>query len=491
MRIGVDAKIMTAIILVVLVQPQSASSQPGGVTAFVDVALVPMDRERILPGQTVVVRAGRIDEIAPADEVDVPADAAVVDGRGRYLMPGLADMHAHLPTPPTSQAVVDAALFLFLANGVTTVRGMMGHLSHVDLRDRVAREEVLGPNLYVAGPPLDSRSVPDAETASAVVRQQALEGFDFVKVIDVSAEAYSAIIETADEVRIPVVGHVPRAVGIHGALEAGQLTVEHLDGYVEAAEADDSPIRGADFLIRSRQLPLAVDTTKLPDLARATRDSGAWNVPTLGLFEALLAPDRGEALKDQHPDVRYLPPELVEEWVTRKNEFLDNPARNVMGFAVTGPGVSRLLQLRKEVVKALHDGGAGLLLGTDALQLFMVPGFSVHREMVLLVESGLSPYQVLELGTRNVAEHLGQLSDFGTIAEGKRADLLLLESNPLNDVSSVSRRIGVMIRGTWITEAEIQGRLQLIAESRGVGSDGQRASQPRRAGDLVTPASAP
>ncbi len=477
MRIGVDAKIVAAITLAILVPPQSASSQPGGATAFVNVALVPMDRERVLPGQTVVVRAGRIDEIGPADEVDVPGDATVVDGRGRYLMPGLADMHAHLPTPPTSQAVVDSVLFLFLANGVTAVRGMMGHLSHVGLRDRVAREEVLGPNLYVAGPPLDSRSVPDAGTASAVVRQQALEGFDFVKVIDVSAEIYRSIIETADDVGIPVVGHVPRAVGIHGALEAGQLTVEHLDGYVEAAEADDSPIRDADFLTRSRQLPLAVDATKLLDLVRATRDSGAWNVPTLGLYEAFLARDRGEALKDQHPEVRYVPPELVEEWVTRKNEFLDNPARNVMGFAVTGPGVPRLLELRKELVKALHDGGARLMLGTDALQLFMVPGFSVHREMVLLVDSGLSPYQVLELGTRTVAEHLGQLSEFGTIAEGKRADLLLLTSNPLDDIRSVSGRVGVMVRGTWVTEAEIQGRLELIAESSRGGLRWTTASQ--------------
>ncbi|MCY4029988.1 MAG: amidohydrolase family protein [Acidobacteria bacterium] len=475
MRIGVHAMIASPVLgLLVLSAP--ASSQPTGVAAFVNVALVPMDRERVVPSQTVVVRGGRIDEIGPADTVEVPDGAMVVDGRGRYLIPGLADMHAHLPAPPTPQDVIDSVLFLFVANGVTTVRGMMGHPSHTGLRDRVARDEVLGPTLYVAGPPLESRSVTDAETARTVVREQAVEGFDFIKVIDVNAEAYNAIIETADDLDIPVVGHVPRAVGILGALGLGQVSVEHLDGYLEAAEADDSPIRDADFTTRSRQLPLVVDTTKFPRLVMETRDSGTWNVPTLALYETFLAPDRGEALKLERPEVRYLPPETVEEWVTLKNEFLDNPTRNVMGFAVTGPGVSRLLALRKEMVQALHDGGARLILGTDALQLFMVPGFSVHREMVLLVESGLSPYQVLELGTRNVAEYLGQLSEVGTIAAGKRADLLLLEANPLEDIGNVLRRSGVMVRGNWVSEAEIQSHLERIAESG--GSDRRHASWP-------------
>ena len=476
MRTGVHAEIVSAI-LALLVLSAPASSQPAGVAAFVDVALVPMDRERVVPGQTLIVRAGRIDEIGPAEAVEVPDGAMVVDGRGRYLMPGLADMHAHLPAPPMPQDVIDSVLFLFVANGVTTVRGMMGHPSHTGLRDRVARGDVLGPTLYVAGPPLENRSVTDPETAGRLVREQAVAGFDFIKVIDVNAEAYNAIIETADDLDIPVVGHVPRAVGILGVLGAGQLSVEHLDGYLEAAEADDSPIRRAGFLTRSRQLPLVVDTTRFPDLVKETRDRGTWNVPTLSLYETFFAPDRGDALKLKRPEVRHLPPEIVEEWVTLKNEFLDNPTRNVMGFAVTGPGVSRLLALRKEMVKALHSGGARLLLGTDALQLFMVPGFSVHREMVLLVESGLSPYDVLELGTRNAAEYLGRLSEVGTIATGKRADLLLLEADPLVDIRNVSRRIGVMIRGNWVSEAEIQSRLERIGEYRsGIGSDRRQAS---------------
>ena len=161
-----------------------------------------------------------------------------------------------------------------------------------------------------------------------------------------------------------------------------------------------------------------------------------------------------------------MPTEWVEEWVATKNEFLDNPARNVMGFKITGPGAARLLELRKQMVKSLHDGEAKLLVGTDALQLFMIPGFSVRAEMALMAESGLSPYEILAAATRNVAEHFDELSEFGTIGAGKRADLLLVEANPLEDVSNVWLRAGVMVRGRWLPETEIQERLEQIALAR-------------------------
>ena len=452
--------------------------RPTDVTAFVNVTIVPMDRERVVPNQTVIARDGRIEAIGSTEEVDVPTGAVMIDGRGRYLLPGLAEMHVHLPAPPTPQPVINDVLFLFVANGVTVVRGMMGHASHVALRDRVADGQVLGPSLYVAGPPVEGHLVLDADTARTVVLEQARQGFDFVKVIDVSAEVYRAIRETASEVHIPVVGHVPRAIGVRGAIEADQVSIEHLDGYIEALEADDSPIRDANFLARSRQLPLFADTAKMTGLVSATHEHGVWNVPTLAMYEAFFSPERGEAIRDQHPEVRYLPVEWVEEWVATKNAFLDNPARNVMGFAITGPGAARLLELRKQMVKSLHDGEAKLLVGTDALQLFMVPGFSVHAEMALMAESGLSPFEILEAATRHVAEHLDGLSEFGTIEVGKRADLLLVEANPLEDVSNVRLRAGVMIRGRWLPETEIQQRLEQIAVARGVSAHIPREPAP-------------
>jgi imidazolonepropionase-like amidohydrolase len=451
--------------LVLLLSSGFAWAQTTTVTAFVNVAVVPMDRERVMPDQTVVVRDGRIDVIGPATEIDPPPGAVVIDGRGRYLLPGLSEMHVHLPAPPTSPEVIDSVLFLFVANGVMVARGMMGDPSHLALRERVASGQVLGPSLYVAGPALEGGVVEDADTATALIREQAEQGFDLIKLIDVQADVYDAIVRTAGEVGLPFAGHVPRAVGIRGAIEAGQTSIEHLDGYIEALEPDESPIRDADFFTRTRQLTLVADMTKIDALVSATRDAGVWNVPTLAMYESFFSPERGEAIRDRLPEVRYLPAEWVEEWVTTKNAFHDDSTRNVMGFALTGPGAVRLLELRRQVVKALHDGGARILVGTDALQLFTVPGFSVHREMELMAASGLSPYEILEAATRNVAEYAGAESEFGTIEVGKRADVLLLDANPLDDVSNVSRLAGVMVRGRWTSETEIQERLEQIAST--------------------------
>jgi imidazolonepropionase-like amidohydrolase len=291
--------------------------------------------------------------------------------------------------------------------------------------------------------------------------------FDLIKVIDMPSDVYAAVTESAKELHVPVVGHVPRAVGIRGAMAAGQTSIEHLDGYLEASEVDNSSIRNADFATRSRQLPFFIDPAKLTALVAESRDHGVWNVPTLDTYEVFFSPEKGESIQNSRPELQYLPRTMVDEWVMRKNAFLD-PSRNVMGFATVGPGAAKLLQLRRELVKSLSDSNAKLLVGTDAMQLFIVPGFATHREMSLMAASGLSPYRVLDAATRAAAESAGQLSDWGTtVAVGKRADLLLLEANPLENVSNASRRVGVMVRGRWVPEMEIQNRLKQIAAMRG------------------------
>lgn len=455
----------TGVILLLL--PSLGRPQPTDVTAFVNVALVPMDRERVVPNQSVIVRGGRIERIGNADAVDTPPGALIIDGAGRYLMPGLADMHVDLPAPPTPKAVIDSVLFLLVANGVTVVRGMKGDPSHLALRDSVASGQVLGPTIYVAGPMLQGDLVSDVDTARAVVREQALQGFDLLKVIDARLDVYRAIVETANEVGIPFAGHVPDAVRVREVIEAGQASIEHLSGYIEALEADDSSIRDADVATRSRQLPFFTDARKMDDLVSATREHRVWNVPTLSVYETFFSSDRGETVRGHHPEVQYMPSEWVQQWVAMKNGLLDNPAGSIMGFAINVPGAARLVELRRQMVKSLHDGGAKLLVGTDTLQLFRVPGFAVHHEMTAMAASGLSPYEVLEAATRNVAEYFGEVSEFGTVEPGKRADLLLLEANPLEEVSNASRRAGVMIGGHWLPETEIQDRLRQIALTGG------------------------
>jgi imidazolonepropionase-like amidohydrolase len=433
---------------------QAAKSQP---VAFVGVNVVPMDRERVIENQTVIVRDGRIAEIGPTAKTKIPADAQRIEAKGKYLMPGLAEMHGHLPNPNQGEQVANSFLLLFVANGVTTVRGMYGFPNHPALRDRIARGEVFGPTLYVASPAMSGQSIHSAQEAEQKVRQYKKDGFDLLKVHEgLTVAAYDAIVATAKEVGIPFGGHVADDVGLLRALKAGQSSVEHLDGYLEALEADDSPIRNADPQTRAQQLVKYLDERKLPSLVGATREAGAWNVPTMALWQNIFSSESADVFK-QRPEIKYMPPGMVKQWALQKT---------VQHQQDNDPQASlRVLEVRNKILKALVDGGAHLMLGSDAPQLFSVPGFSLHREMAAMGQAGLTPYQILEAGTRNPAIYLKAASEFGTVAVGKRADLLLVDDNPLKDVANVARRSGVMLRGRWLPESELRKMLDDLAAS--------------------------
>jgi imidazolonepropionase-like amidohydrolase len=434
----------------------AAQAQPGTV-AFVGVNVVPMDRERVIENQTVIVRDGRIVEVGPAGQVNVPAGATRVDGAGKYLMPGLAEMHGHLPGGQAPREYIDNVLFLYVANGVTFVRGMQGHPRQLGIRDSVMQGLTIGPTLVLGSPAMSGQSVRTVEDARRLAREYRQAGYDLLKVHEgLTPEVYQAIAETAREVGIPFGGHVSDLVGLHAALAAGQVTIDHLDNYILAAERDDSPLRDATPQERARQLPFHLDEAKIPALAQATWQAGAWVVPTMPLWEVLMGASEPPEVLLQRPEVKYMPPQQVQQWA--------NWVRNTQQNTDREAGRAHIA-FRKRMLKALADAGVGILLGSDAPQIFSVPGFSIHREMRAMVEAGLTPYQVLQAGTRNVAAYLGTPEEFGTVAPGRRADLILLEANPLEDVGNVARRAGVMVRGRWLPESEIQERLARIAAS--------------------------
>jgi imidazolonepropionase-like amidohydrolase len=419
-----------------------------------NVNVIPMDRERVLERQTVVVRDGRIVEVGPAAKIRPPEGAMRVDGAGKYLIPGLAEMHGHLPPAGTPREQVENVLFFYVANGVTTVRGMLGGKEHLELRGEIASGKVLGPRMYVAGPAFSGQSAPTPEAARKMVHEQKAAGFDHLKVQEgMSVEAYDAMVAAAREAGIAFTGHVPNSVGVHRALEARQKSIDHMDNYIDAVEADDSPVKNADAPTRTRQLPMHLDERKIAPLAKKTRDRGVWIVPTMALWEIFNGQDTVESLR-QRPEVRYMPRQLVEQWSAAKQKML----------AGTDPKAGALtIGFRKEMLRALHQAGAKIALGTDSPQTFSAPGFSIHREMPIMVASGMTPYEVLRAGTHNVAEYFDTVKETGTIERGKRADLVLLEANPLADVANVAKRAGVMVRGRWLPESEIQARLQKIA----------------------------
>jgi imidazolonepropionase-like amidohydrolase len=425
---------------------------------FENVNVIPMDRERSLERQTVVVRDGRIAEVGPAARVQAPEGATRVDGTGKYLIPGLAEMHGHLPPAGTPREQVENILFLYIANGVTTVRGMLGGKEHLELRGEIAAGKTLGPTLYVAGPAFSGQSAPAPEAARKMVEEQKAAGFDHLKVQEgMSVESYDAMAAAARRVGIAFTGHVPNAVGVHRALDAGQKSIDHMDNYIDAVEADDSPVKNADAPTRARQLPLHLDERKIAPLAKKTRDRGVWIVPTMALWEIFNGQDTVESLR-RRPEIRYMPRQMVEQWSAAKQKML--AGLDAKAGALT-------IEFRKKMLRALHQAGAKIALGTDSPQTFSAPGFSIHREMPIMVECGMSPYEVLRSGTRNVAEYFGALKETGTIERGKRADLVLLEANPLADVANVARRAGVMARGRWLPESEIRARLERIAGAAG------------------------
>ncbi len=449
-------QLATAALLLVAPPP----SRPDSVVAFVDVTVIPMDRERTIPGQTVVVRGGRIVAVGPSSRVTVPAGGLRVDGRGKFLIPGLAEMHAHIPGGETPDSIVERTLFLYVSGGITTIRGMLGHPRHLDFRARAARNELLSPTIYTSGPSLNGTSVPTPGAAARIVAQQKAAGYDFLKIHPgITGEVFDTLAAAAKRVRIRFAGHVPLQVGLARALETGYATIDHLDGYIEAMVRDGAPVTAAESQFFGLNLGEYLDESRLPGLVEATREARVWNVPTQVLMENLMPEVTVEALQ-KRPEMRYVAPATRSKWADEKSSLLEEAGASAESARQT-------MTMRRKLIRALHAGKAGLLLGSDAPQIYNVPGFSVHRELQSLVAAGLTPYQALETGTRNVAVFFGTLATTGTIGVGKRADVILLDANPLTDVANTTRRSGVMLRGRWLPKAEIEKRLAGIAKAVG------------------------
>jgi imidazolonepropionase-like amidohydrolase len=430
--------------VVLLAAPHVAADM----TAFINVNVLPMTADTVLPAQTVLVDGGIITVIGDVDDVPIPREALAIDGTDRYLMPGLAEMHAHVPAANSSE--IERYFTLFVANGITTIRGMLGHPSHLLLRQQLADGESFGPRLSTSGPSLNGRTVNGASDASRQVREQAAAGYDFIKVHPgLSAEEFTAVAETANEIGMPFSGHVPVAAGLDRALQLGMASIDHLDGYFAALLPANSTGAGGYGGFFDVMLAAELDTSGIAAVAAATAAAGTWNVPTQTLIEHRLSGFSVDGLRDR-AEMQYMPETTLPKWIAAKERLWSET-----GF---DPEVARLaVEIRRSLILALHRAGARLLLGSDAPQVFNVPGFSAHRELSLLVDSGLSPFEALQTGTTAPAEFLR--TNGGSVQTGKDADLLLLNANPLEDISNSRRIHGVMLRGQWLPARELEVRL--------------------------------
>ncbi len=418
--------IMKLAVPALMLMAAQAQAQSRETYAFTNVNVVPMSGANVLADQTVIVQNGKITALGRANSVAVPQGATRIDGRGKYLMPGLAEMHGHIPGQNVQFA--ERVAFLYVAGGVTTVRGMQGHPNQFALRKRIESGELIGPRMFVSSPPLSGNNVTDVAAAEATVRSHKNAGYDLLKIHEgLRPEVYDKIVATAREVNIPFGGHVPNDVGVVAALQARQNTIDHLDNYVDvvSSEAD------------------------IPALVEQTVKAGVAQVPTMPLWEVILGVHDPATMVDR-PELRYMPAQMVTGW--------RNQVANIRGQAnpVTA---AREIELRNKLLKAMSDAGVVLLLGSDAPQLFSVPGFSIQREMESWAATGIAPYKILQAGTTAVAKYFDDEANSGTVAVGKRADLLLLDANPLQDIKNVARKSGVMVSGRWLPWAEIEKRL--------------------------------
>jgi len=347
-------------LLVALASGAPAWAQPEPeTTAFVGVTVLPMDAERVLEDHTVVVRADRIVAVGPSAEVAVPAGARVVDGAGRYLMPGLAEMHAHIPGPQASEELMERLMFLYVANGVTTIRGMLGAPNQLALRAQTASGAVLGPSVLVGAPSLNGNSAPDPQTAQRLVRAHVASGYDFLKLHPgLSREVYDAIVEQSVEAGITWAGHISAEVGLEHTLATGQSTIDHLDGYLEAVLGLEQMALLTSGGVPFAEALAAVSPEEVRRWADATREAGVWNVPTAYLWESFYSAEPAETFLAL-PEMRYATPQWRAGWTQQKANFAAQQAAG----GLTDADRDAIIGFRRDVLKALADAGAPLLWG--------------------------------------------------------------------------------------------------------------------------------
>jgi imidazolonepropionase-like amidohydrolase len=385
---------------------------------FQNATIITMGEPAVLEKHDLLVAGGRIERIAPTGQMGWPNVATVVEAKGRFLMPGLAEMHAHVPGAEPAGLAEDV-LLLYLAHGLTTVRGMLGQPAHLELRARLARGDLLGPRLFTSGPSVNGNSAKDTDTAIRMVREQKAAGYDFVKIHPgLRREVFDALASTAREAGIPFAGHISAEVGVIDTLAARQSAIDHLDGYVHALvlpDCVDDEIKANFFGIN---LTDCADPNRIPALVAATRAAGTWMAPTQVLIEQWAKPP-SEAALQKRAAWRYVSPGTRAQWQQARTRFAD-----------TAPVADRFIELRRELIRQLHRAGVPILLASDAPQVFNIPGDSALAELELYGEIGLTPMEALATGTTNVARFFGQEDRFGQLKAGMDADLLLLSADP-------------------------------------------------------------
>jgi len=453
---------------------------------FNHVTVIDMTGASPQPDLTVVIAGNRVAALGKPGTVRVPENAEVIDGTGKFLIPGLWDMHAHvfhyrLPLPPDEYSFP-----LFIANGVTSVREMWTRVDRMDQirlwrKDFADRRRIVprfaAVGTLVDGPPAtwaNSDTVSTAGEARLMVRKIKAGGADFLKVYDhLSREAYFAIADEAKKQRLPFAGHVPETITVREASDAGQRSLEHLRGFSPPVwlSCPNAKVMAEKILpeliangspathVIEENLKLCADEKAALALYQRLAKNLTWQVPTLVLLKAL-----SSELDTLYADdrLKYLPggKDHFNDWDTFHDERRNRTAAE---WDEARAGFQRAL----ETVGAMHRAGVRFMAGTDVSNPYIYAGFSLHDELALFVQAGLTPMEALQTATRNPAEFLGMSGSLGTIERDKFADLILLEANPLEDIRNTRRISAVVVNGRYLPKEMLQ---KMLAEAEAAPS---------------------
>ncbi len=429
-----------------------------GQHAFISNAhILPMTGEGLLENRDVLIRDGKIQAIARTGTLEIPDGVSVIDADGMFLLPGLSEMHAHIPVAEGGDdSYVRETMLLYLSKGVTVIRGMLGNPYHITFRQQANEGLFPAPRVYTSSPSMNGNSIPSSEKAIQAVTEAVNAGYDFLKIHPgVPMEAMQSLVRTSNELGITYAGHVPADVGIRNALRFGFSTIDHADGFIEGLVKDgvDPYAQGGFFGFNVAE---NLDWDKMEELADMTVEHGVWLVPTQSLFTRWISPEPAEKMMAAE-EMKYLPSATRYAWTNSKARMLSEPSYSREKY-------EQFIQARNRILLALYEKGVPFLLGSDSPQVMNVPGFSIHHEIASLIDAGIPKDAILESGTVNVARFFGEEGKYGVVAVGADADLILVENNPMDDIATLKNPVGTFRKGNWMDRSFFAKALAAMAE---------------------------
>lgn len=414
----------------------------GSPIALVNANVLPMNRDTLLAGQTVLIRDGIIQQVGPGSGVRIPAGATRIEAGGKYLLPGLADVHVHMVGPRGFQ---EELLKMYVVEGVTTILNMRGTPEHLTLRADIRAGRVFGPDMYTVGRYVNAPFFVSPDSVEQEVVAQKRAGYDFIKMHgELSREAYTRLNAVGKREGIRIIGHAPRTLGIDVVFAERQYALAHGEEFLY------------DTLGRSRDVDLPKFEPRIPELTRKMVAADVWLMPNLTAYRiiGLMAQDLSAILA--RPEMKYLPAVARAGWGPQTNPYTQRfgPEK--------APGIFARHALLQKLTKTFDSAGVKLLVGTDGFNTGVVPGWSAHDELQELVDAGLSPYHALRAATANASAFLRSSPCIGQVRAGCVADLLLLDANPLSSIGNTRQIAGVMVRGRWLSRQELDRLLESL-----------------------------